>query len=208
MVKSVLRMHHYATYFQSFDYDTRSRKSTDHANPKAINIPDPSVPDRPGQRVNEADVIELNQIKTIDDRLTRNLIPGVWAPNIASRLNKSSFNSGKVAFSEEYASTYRKHCAGKCSKSYNLPISEQPGQSPPLGMDHDIEEMVSNCADSQSVRLEPAKPEVNWPETSTMLLQWVHVDFAGPFQQFLRMNTDVHRTEVPYHPTAFGKAEQ
>lgn len=49
-------------------------------------------------------------------------------------------------------------------------------------MDHDIEDMVSNCAECQSVRPEPAKTRLHCWETPTMPFQRVHVDFAGPFQ--------------------------
>ncbi|XP_058817326.1 uncharacterized protein K02A2.6-like [Topomyia yanbarensis] len=48
-------------------------------------------------------------------------------------------------------------------------------------MDREIEEMVSNCAECQSVRPEPAKMRLHCWETPTEPFQRVHVDFAGPF---------------------------
>ncbi|XP_055523157.1 uncharacterized protein K02A2.6-like [Wyeomyia smithii] len=49
-------------------------------------------------------------------------------------------------------------------------------------MDREIEEMISNYADCQSVRPEPAKMKLHCWETPTQPFQRVHVDFAGPFQ--------------------------
>ncbi|XP_058840923.1 uncharacterized protein K02A2.6-like [Topomyia yanbarensis] len=50
-----------------------------------------------------------------------------------------------------------------------------------IGMDRDIETMIADCAECQSVRSEPAKTRLHYWETPTLPFQRVHVDFAGPF---------------------------
>nr|XP_029719795.1 uncharacterized protein LOC115261997 [Aedes albopictus] len=87
-VMSALRMQHYATYLQSFDYEIRFRKSADHANADAMSRIPLSQAD-PENVIEEVDVIELNQIETLpltaaelaqataEDRSVRNLIQGI-----------------------------------------------------------------------------------------------------------------------------------
>ncbi|XP_055522875.1 uncharacterized protein LOC129717057 [Wyeomyia smithii] len=63
-VMSAIRMQHYATYLQLFDYTIRFRKSKNHANADAMSrIPLPQK--EPENVIEEADVIELNQIETL-----------------------------------------------------------------------------------------------------------------------------------------------
>lgn len=49
------------------------------------------------------------------------------------------------------------------------------------GMDKEIEELIANCADCQSVRPMPAKVQPHHWEPATEPFQRVHADFAGPY---------------------------
>ncbi|XP_065083732.1 uncharacterized protein K02A2.6-like [Ochlerotatus camptorhynchus] len=49
------------------------------------------------------------------------------------------------------------------------------------GLDREIEELIANCADCQSVRAEPTKMNLYCWESPSEPFQRVHVDFAGPF---------------------------
>lgn len=50
-----------------------------------------------------------------------------------------------------------------------------------LGIDKELEAMIANCADCQSVRAEPPKMSLHCWETPSAPFQRVHVDYAGPF---------------------------
>ncbi|XP_062542178.1 uncharacterized protein LOC134210171 [Armigeres subalbatus] len=63
-VMSALRMQHYATFLQSFDYEVRFRKSSQHANADAMSRC-PLKKSDPDNVVEESDVVELNQIGTL-----------------------------------------------------------------------------------------------------------------------------------------------
>ncbi|XP_065073044.1 uncharacterized protein LOC135697359 [Ochlerotatus camptorhynchus] len=63
-VMSALRMQHYATYLQSFDYEIRFRKSADHANADALSRMPLKRMD-PENVIEESDVVEINQIDTL-----------------------------------------------------------------------------------------------------------------------------------------------
>nr|XP_029711531.1 uncharacterized protein K02A2.6-like [Aedes albopictus] len=204
-VMSALRMQHYATYLQSFDYEIRFRKSVDHANADAMSRIPLSQAD-PENVIKEADVIELNQIEslpltaaelaqaTAEDRSVRNLIQGIKHGQPVDP--KDRFGVEQTEFS------LHKGCLLRGIRVYVPPALRRKvldelhsthfgttrtkslarGYCWWVGMDHDIEDMVSNCAECQSVRPEPAKTRLHCWETPTMPFQRVHVDFAGPFQ--------------------------
>nr|XP_029724092.1 uncharacterized protein K02A2.6-like [Aedes albopictus] len=204
-VMSALRMQHYATYLQSFDYEIRFRKSADHANADAMSRIPLSQAD-PENVIEEVDVIELNQIETLpltaaelaqataEDRSVRNLIQGIKHGQPVDP--KDRFGVEQTEFS------LQKGCLLRGIRVYVPPALRRKvldelhsthfgttrtkslarGYCWWVGMDHDIEDMVSNCAECQSVRPEPAKTRLHCWETPTMPFQRVHVDFAGPFQ--------------------------
>ncbi|XP_058816755.1 uncharacterized protein K02A2.6-like [Topomyia yanbarensis] len=203
-VMSALQMQHYATYLQSFDYEIRFRKSTDHANADAMSR-FPLLRADPDNEIEESDVIELNQIDTLpltaaelaqataEDQAVRNLIQGIkygkpveggdrfGVDQIEFSLQKGCLLRGirvyvpailRKRVLEELHST---HFGTTRTKSLAR------GYCWWVGMDREIEEMVSNCAECQSVRPEPAKMRLHCWETPTEPFQRVHVDFAGPF---------------------------
>nr|XP_029711524.1 uncharacterized protein K02A2.6-like [Aedes albopictus] len=196
-VMSALRMQHYATYLQSFDYEIRFRKSVDHANADAMSRIPLSQAD-PENVIKEADVIELNQIEslpltaaelaqaTAEDRSVRNLIQGIKHGQPVDP--KDRFGVEQTEFS------LHKGCLLRGIRVYVPPALRRKvldelhsthfgttrtkslarGYCWWVGMDHDIEDMVSNCAECQSVRPEPAKTRLHCWETPTMPFQRVH----------------------------------
>nr|XP_029717032.1 uncharacterized protein K02A2.6-like [Aedes albopictus] len=63
-VMSALRMQHYATYLQCFDYEIRFRKSGNHANADAMSRFPLDISD-PENEIEESDAVELSQIDTL-----------------------------------------------------------------------------------------------------------------------------------------------
>ncbi|XP_062538906.1 uncharacterized protein K02A2.6-like [Armigeres subalbatus] len=190
-VMSAIRMQHYATYLQSFDYEIRFRKSSDHANADAMSrIPlDEADPDN---LMEEADVIELNQIETLpltaaelaqataEDKTVRNIIQGFKYGQPVD--GKERFGVDQTEFS------LQKSCLLRGIRVYVPPVLRRrvleelhcthSGTTRTkslaraycwwVGMDHDIEEMMSNCAECQSVRPHPIKTRMHCWETVTM----------------------------------------
>nr|XP_029717335.1 uncharacterized protein K02A2.6-like [Aedes albopictus] len=190
---------------RSFDYEIRFRKSADHANADAMSRIPLSQAD-PENVIEEADVIELNQIETLpltaaelaqataEDRTVRNLIQGIKHGQPVDPKDRLGV--------EQTEFSLQKGCLLRGIRVYVPPALRRKvlnelhsthfgttrtkslarGYCWWVGMDHDIEDMVSNCAECQSVRPEPAKTRLHCWETPTMPFQRVHVDFAGPFQ--------------------------
>lgn len=203
-VMSALRMQHYAIYLQSFDYEIRFRRSSDHANADAMSRI-PLLRTDPENEIEETDVIELNQIDTLpltaaelaqataEDQTVRNLIQGI-------KYGKQV--EGRYRFGvEQHEFSLQKGCLLRGIRVY-VPLTLRKRILEELhsthfgitrtkslargycwwtGIDRDIEEMVSNCSDCQIVRPEPAKMALHCWQTPTEPFQRVHVDFAGPF---------------------------
>lgn len=203
-VMSALRMQHYATYLQSFDYEIRFRKSGNHANADAMSRFPLDISD-PENEIEESDAVELSQIDTLpltaaelgqvtaEDHTVQKLIQGIKHGQSVEA--KDRFGVEQHEFSlqkgcllrgirvyvpaplqkrvlEELHST---HFGTTRTKSLARGYCWWPG------LDRDIEDMVANCADCQSVRAEPAKMNLHCWETPTAPFQRVHVDFAGPY---------------------------
>nr|XP_029714159.1 uncharacterized protein LOC109408875 [Aedes albopictus] len=201
---SALRMQHYATYLQSFDYEIRFRKSGNHANADAMSRFPLDISD-PENEIEESDAVELSQIDTLpltaaelgqvtaEDHTVQKLIQGIKHGQSVEA--KDRFGVEQHEFSlqkgcllrgirvyvpaplqkrvlEELHST---HFGTTRTKSLARGYCWWPG------LDRDIEDMVANCADCQSVRAEPAKMNLHCWETPTAPFQRVHVDFAGPY---------------------------
>lgn len=63
-VMSALRMQHYATFLQSFDYKIRFRRSADHANADVLSRI-PLTQTCPENVIEESEAVELSYIKTL-----------------------------------------------------------------------------------------------------------------------------------------------
>ncbi|XP_055623548.1 uncharacterized protein LOC129766977 [Toxorhynchites rutilus septentrionalis] len=144
-VMSAIRMQHYATYLQSFDYEIRFRKSKDHANADAMSrIPLPQAD--PENIIEEADVIELNQIETLpvtaaelaqataEDQSVRNLLQGIkygqpLDPKDRFGVEQTEFSIHKGCLLRGIR-VYGGSLGDRYWKNYFAPISEPPVPSP------------------------------------------------------------------------------
>ncbi|XP_055613887.1 uncharacterized protein K02A2.6-like [Uranotaenia lowii] len=203
-VMSALRMQHYATFLQSFKYELRFRKSVDHANADALSRM-PVKRSDPESDIEESDVVELNQIETLplttselsqataDDKSVSTLIQGLKYGKIVDA--KDRFGVDQTEFS------LQKGCLLRGIRVYIPDVLRQRvlqelhsthfgvtrtkslarGYCWWSGMDRQIEELISNCAECQSVRPDSWKAKPHCWEPATEPFQRVHADFAGPF---------------------------
>ncbi|XP_058448855.1 uncharacterized protein K02A2.6-like [Malaya genurostris] len=159
----------------------------------------------PENEIEESNAIELSQIDTLpstaaelgqataEDQLVQKLIQGIKHGQLVEskyrfglEQNEFSLQKGclirgirvyvpaslRKRVLEELHST---HFGATRTKSLARGYCWWPG------LDRDIEEIVANCTDCQSVRAEPAKMNLHSLETPSKPFQRVHVDFAGPF---------------------------
>ncbi|XP_062539128.1 uncharacterized protein K02A2.6-like [Armigeres subalbatus] len=174
-------------------------KSSDHAKADAMSRIPMDEAD-PYNLVEEADVIELNQIETLpltaaelaqataEDKTVRNLIQEIKYGQRFG-VDKTEFSLkkncllrsirvvvpsvlGRRVLKELHCTHFGTTRTKSLARAYCWWV----------GMDHDIEEMISNCAECQSVRPNSVKTRLHCWEMPTMPFQRVHVDFAGPFQ--------------------------
>ncbi|XP_055543773.1 uncharacterized protein K02A2.6-like [Wyeomyia smithii] len=159
----------------------------------------------PENEIEESDVVELNQIETLPltaeelsqatsgDPLVKNLVQGIKYGKLVE--GKDRFGIERNEFSLQKGcllrgirvyvpARLRKRVLDELHSTHygtTRTKSLARGYCWWSGIDRDIEEMVSNCADCQIVRTEPAKMSLHCWETPTEPFQRVHVDFAGPF---------------------------
>ncbi|XP_058128391.1 uncharacterized protein K02A2.6-like [Anopheles ziemanni] len=203
-VMSALRMQHYATFLQSFEYNIRFRKSADHANADAMSRMPLNTID-PEDEMEESDAIELNQIETLPltamelenavakDKQIQKLLQGIRHSRAVDAQDRFGIDQ------QEF--TIQKGCLLRGIRVYIPPSLRRKvleelhsahfgttrtkslarGYCWWPGMDQEIERMVANCTDCQSVKPEPAKANLHCWETPSAPFQRVHVDFAGPF---------------------------
>lgn len=201
---SALRMQHYATYLQSFDYEIRFRKSSDNANADALS----RIPLRHTDAENTieyTDVIEMNQIETLP--LTAAELAQATSEESSLRVLIQGLKYGKIVEAsdrfglEQNEFSLQKGCLMRGIRVYVPPklrkrVLEElhsahfgvtrtkslaRGYCWWIGIDRDIEEMIANCADCQAVRAEAPKMTLHCWESPTEPFQRVHVDFAGPY---------------------------
>ncbi|XP_058826833.1 uncharacterized protein K02A2.6-like [Topomyia yanbarensis] len=203
-VMSALRMQHYGTYLQSFYYEIRFRKSVNHANADVMSRIPLEITD-PENEIEESDAVELSQIDTLPltaaelgqatdgDQSVQKLIQGIKHGQLVEvkdrfglEQNEFSLQKGcllrgirvyvpaalRKRVLDELHST---HFGATRTKSLARGYCWWPG------LDRDIEEIVANCTDCQSVRAEPAKMNLHCWEPPSKPFQRVHIDFAGPF---------------------------
>ncbi|XP_055526941.1 uncharacterized protein K02A2.6-like [Wyeomyia smithii] len=204
-VMSALRMQHYATYLQSFDYEIRFRKSTDHANADAMSrIPVKLCGSE--NIIEESDVVEMNQIDTLPvtaEQLSQATSEDKNIQTLLQGLRYGQAVDGKDRFGiDQTEFTIQNGCLLRGIRVY-VPVklrervlaelhsthfgitrtkSLARGVCWWMGIDREIEELISNCAECQSIRSEPTKVLPHPWEPATEPFQRVHADFAGPFQ--------------------------
>lgn len=201
---SALRMQHYATFIQSFDYEVRFRKSADHANADAMSRC-PLTKADPDNVVEESDVVEINQIDTLpvtaeelsqatsEDKAVKKLMQGLRHGQAVDGKDRFGIEQSEFAIQNGcllrgirvyVPRTLRERVLKELHSTHfgmTRTKSLARGFCWWMGIDHDIEIMISNCADCQSVRPEPVKVLPHPWEPATEPFQRVHADFAGPF---------------------------
>ncbi|XP_058817568.1 uncharacterized protein K02A2.6-like [Topomyia yanbarensis] len=203
-VMSALRMQHYATYLQSFDYEIRFRKSAEHANVDALS----RIPLKLAEADNiieESDLVEMHQIETLpltvaelaqataEDLTVKNLIQGVKYSILVTGKDRFGIDQSEFAMQKGcllrgirvyVPPSLRKRVLDELHSTHfgtTRTKSLARGFCWWMGMDNEIEEMIANCINCQSVRPEPAKMLLHCWEAPTAPFERVHVDFAGPF---------------------------
>ncbi|XP_055590350.1 uncharacterized protein K02A2.6-like [Uranotaenia lowii] len=203
-VMSALRMQHYATFLQSFDYQVRFRRSANHANADALS----RIPLKhcdPENVIAESDIVEVHQIETLpltatelsqatsDDNAVKILLQGLKYGQQVD--GKDRFGIDQTEFSVQRGCLLRGICVyvplvlrkrvleELLSTHFGVSRTKSlaRGYCWWAGMDKEIEDMVANCTDCQSVRPEPTKLKPHFWEPATEPFQRVHADFAGPF---------------------------
>jgi len=203
-VMSALRMQHYATYLQAFDYKIRFRKAADNANADTLSRLPLSCQDTT-TFFEETDGIEINQIETLpltvkelsqataEDLTVKTLIQGITHGKQVP--NENRFGIEQQEFTVQQGCLLRgvrvyvpaklrarvleelhsTHFGVTRTKSLARGYCWWPG------IDIAIETMIKNCAECQSTRPEPSKVPLHCWEKPTAPFERVHVDFAGPF---------------------------
>lgn len=212
---SATRMQHYAIFLESFDYELRVKKSKDNANADAMSrLPNP---DEVCQFIEEIDLVEIGMIEnipltvtelssaTIEDETIRTLIQALKFGRNCNA--KERFDVDQVEFSLQQG------CLMRGIRVYIPPVlrkrvlnelhSSHFGMSKMKSlargycwwpkMDMDIENLVSNCVQCQSVRPEEKKVITHHWATPSEPFERVHADFAGPIHgQYLFILVDAY----------------
>nr|XP_029714444.1 uncharacterized protein K02A2.6-like [Aedes albopictus] len=203
-VMSALRMQHYATYLQSFDYEIRFRKSASHANADALSRIPLKLADADNV-IEESDLVELHQIETLpltaaelaqataEDSSVKKLIQGVKYGVLVEGKDRFGIDQSEFAMQKGcllrgirvyVPPSLRKRVLEELHSTHfgaTRTKSLARGYCWWNGIDSAIEEMIANCVECQSVRREPTKMPLHCWEAPTAPFQRVHVDFAGPF---------------------------
>ncbi|XP_055527485.1 uncharacterized protein K02A2.6-like [Wyeomyia smithii] len=197
-------MQHYSVFLETFNYDIRYRSSKENANADAMSrLPIEDVNNR--NRIEEADVIELNLIETLpvtveelaestrEDPNVRNLLQGLKVGrNVKGR---DRFGVDQNEFS------IQKGCIMKGIRAYIPPklrkrildelhtghfgVSRMKSLARSYCwwecVDHDIEHLSRDCNECARVRKNPPKFITHCWKKPTEPFQRIHIDFAGPF---------------------------
>lgn len=212
---SATRMQHYAIFLESFDYQLRVKKSKDNANADAMSrLPNA---DEVCQFIEEIDLVEISMIEnipltvtelssaTIEDETIRTLIQALKFGRNCNA--KDRFDVDQMEFSLQQG------CLMRGIRVYIPPVlrkrvlnelhSSHFGMSKMKSlargycwwpkMDMDIENLVSNCVQCQSVRPEEKKVITHHWATPSEPFERVHADFAGPIHgQYLFILVDAY----------------
>ncbi|XP_058444176.1 uncharacterized protein K02A2.6-like [Malaya genurostris] len=201
---SALRMQHYATFLQSFNYSIQFRPTSKHCNADAFSRL-PLKQQVPNNVVEESDLLEVNIIETLP--LTIEELSKATSTDQNVKVLVQGLRSGRTVEpkdrfgvdQEEF--TLQQNCVMRGIRVYVPPSlrgkvlaelhsthfgtcrlkSLARGYVWWEGVDKDIENMVRNCSYCQSTRAEPAKVPTHCWEVARQPFERVHVDFAGPF---------------------------
>ncbi|XP_055613053.1 uncharacterized protein K02A2.6-like [Uranotaenia lowii] len=201
---SALRMQHYATFLQSFNYSIKFRPTKDHCNADAFSRL-PVSTKAPDNVVEEVDLVEVDIIETLPltvddlckatakDGSVKVLIQGLKNGKIVEA--KDRFGISQEEFNLQQGCIMRGIRVYIPSSLREQVLSEL--HSTHFGstrlktlargyvwwerIDKDIEDMVRNCASCQLTRPDPVKAPLHCWEQPNQPFERVHVDFAGPF---------------------------
>ncbi|XP_058828591.1 uncharacterized protein K02A2.6-like [Topomyia yanbarensis] len=201
---SALRMQHYATFLQSFDYTIKFRPTKQHYNADAFSRL-PLDTKQPDNVVEEADMLEISIIETMPLTI-QDLAKGTSVDGSVKILYQGLKNGKTVDAKDRFGIdqnefSLQQGCilrgirvyipAGLRTKVLNELHSTHFGSTRMKSLargyvwweriDRDIEELINNCASCQVVRPNPVKAPLHCWEPATQPFERVHVDFAGPF---------------------------
>ncbi|XP_058817519.1 uncharacterized protein K02A2.6-like [Topomyia yanbarensis] len=201
---SALRMQHYATFLQSFDYTIKFRPTKQHYNADAFSRL-PIDTKQPDNVVEEADMLEISIIETMPLTI-QDLAKGTSVDGSVKILYQGLQNGKTVDAKDRFGIdqnefSLRGGCimrgirvyipAGLRTKVLNELHSTHFGSTRMKSLargyvwweriDRDIEELINSCASCQVVRPNPVKAPLHCWEPATQPFERVHVDFAGPF---------------------------
>lgn len=212
---SATRMQHYAIFLGSFDYDIQVKKSKENANADAMSRL-PNTMDS-YMFLDEIDIIETNMIENIPlsvEELNKATLVDVSVQNLLQALKFGRQCCAKDRFEidqKEFA--LQKGCLMRGIRVYIPPALREKVlselHSAHFGMtkmkslargycwwprmDVDIENLVSNCRDCQSVRPEGKKVITHHWIAPSNVFERVHADFAGPLNgQYLFILVDAY----------------
>ncbi|XP_062554222.1 uncharacterized protein K02A2.6-like [Armigeres subalbatus] len=201
---SALRMQHYATFLQSFDYSIKFRPTKQHYNADAFSRL-PIAMKQPNNVVEETDLLEISIIETMP--LTVNDLAKETAADSSVKVLLQGLKNGKTVEARDRFGinqnefSLQQGCILRGIRVYIPPKLRtkvlQELHSTHFGstrlkslargyvwwerIDRDIEELVMNCASCQVTRPNPTKAPLHCWEPATQPFERVHVDFAGPF---------------------------
>ena len=201
---SALRMQHYATFLQSFNYTIKFRPTKQHYNADAFSRLPLNVK-TPDNVVEESDLLEVSIIETLP--LTVEELSKATAIDSSVKILLQGLKNGKMVDGKERFGvdqnefSLQQGCIMRGIRVYVPPelrskvLAELHSahfgttrlKSLARGyvwwerIDKDIEELVRNCASCQSTRPNPVKVTTHCWEPPKQPFERVHVDFAGPF---------------------------
>lgn len=201
---SALRMQHYATFLQSFDYTIKFRPTKQHYNADAFSRLPINVK-TPDNFVEETDVLEINIIETLP--LTVEDLARATAADSSVKVLFQGLKNGKtVEGKDRFGIDQSEVSSQQGCIMRNIRVYVPPELRPKVlnelhsthfgstrlkslargyewweRIDKDIEELVKNCASCQVTRPNPVKAPLHCWEPATHPFERVHVDFAGPF---------------------------
>lgn len=201
---SALRMQHYATFLQSFDYTIKFRPTKQHYNADAFSRLPINVK-TPDNFVDETDVLEINIIETLP--LTVEDLARATAADSSVKVLFQGLKNGKtVEGKDRFGIDQSEVSSQQGCIMRNIRVYVPPELRPKVlnelhsthfgstrlkslargyvwweRIDKDIEELVKSCASCQVTRPNPVKAPLHCWEPATHPFERVHVDFAGPF---------------------------
>lgn len=201
---AALRMQHYATFLQAFNYTIKFRPTKEHCNADAFSrLPISSR--KPDSTVEEVELVEVSIIETLP--MTAEHLAKSTSVDSTVKILIQGLKNGKTVDPrdrfgiDQSEFTLQKGCIMRGIRVYVPPQLRKQVldelHSTHFGItrmktlargyvwwqhiDKDIEELVKNCAACQITRPNPPKVSLHCWERPKQPFERVHVDFAGPF---------------------------